>query len=544
MIKVVYYARVSTEEEKQIDALRKQTEELELFINGNEEWILTDKYVDEGKSGTSTKGRTEYNRLYQDIQTNKFDIIVIKDQSRLMRNVLDWYLFMDLVNKNNKRLYFFLEHNFYTPDNAFLTGIKAMMAEEYSRDLSKKISSAAKRSQINGTVYGSNRMLGYEQHKGKMTINESEAEIVRFIFNAYVNGDGFRKIQQKLSEMNIKSSNGTDFSLSTLKRMIKNEKYKGLLVSGKRRKNFETKKMETVPENEWIYIPEGVPCIISETIWNKANDILNKKVTKQIIKDKQVYVGYFNGGYSLSGKLICGKCGKTYWHNCYTTAVSKTKKHNWQCSTYKSYGKNSEKGCDNIILKHDELMSIVKQTIFEFSSNSENAKDVISTLKMILEDSDNTNIIKNIYSKIDKLNKRKNNLLDTLLDELITKEQYLEKTKNIDDEISETKTNLVYLENKNDLENSKIDRLNGIEKYLSLQIDSAENITDEMIKSFVDKIEVFENELIIYFSTGEEITKNYEYVSSSILYRTHTQILSKKCVTSTKELSIKIIVNL
>lgn len=216
MFKVVYYARVSTEEEKQVDALRKQIDELELFINNNHEWILTDKYVDEGKSGTSTKGRTEYNRLYNDLTTNKFDIVVIKDQSRLMRNVLDWYLFMDLVNKHNKRLYLYLDHTFYTPDNAFLTGIKAMMAEEYSRDLSKKISSAAKRSQLNGTVYGSNRMLGYEQSKGKMTINEEEAEIVRLVFNAYINGDGFRKIQQKLIEMNIKSSNNTDFSLSTL----------------------------------------------------------------------------------------------------------------------------------------------------------------------------------------------------------------------------------------------------------------------------------------------------------------------------------------
>ena len=69
---------------------------------------------------------------------NKFDIIVIKDQSRLMRNVLDWYLFVDRLNRTKKKLYLYLDHAFYTPDDALITGIKAMMAEEYSKDLSRK----------------------------------------------------------------------------------------------------------------------------------------------------------------------------------------------------------------------------------------------------------------------------------------------------------------------------------------------------------------------------------------------------------------------
>lgn len=94
---------------------------------------------------------------------NKFDIIVIKDQSRLMRNVLDWYLFVDRLNRTKKKLYLYLDHAFYTPDDALITGIKAMMAEEYSKDLSRKILSAAKRSQKGGTVYGNNRLWGYDQ---------------------------------------------------------------------------------------------------------------------------------------------------------------------------------------------------------------------------------------------------------------------------------------------------------------------------------------------------------------------------------------------
>ena len=166
MKRVVCYCRVSTEEEKQLNALQKQVEELEQFVNNKIDWELIDTYVDEGKSGTSTKGRPSYQKLFDDLLTDKFDIVLIKDQSRLMRNVLDWYQFLDRLMKSEKQLYLYLDNCFYTPDNKFITGIKAMMAEEYSRDLSKKITSAARRSQKNGVVYGNSRTLGYKKIMG------------------------------------------------------------------------------------------------------------------------------------------------------------------------------------------------------------------------------------------------------------------------------------------------------------------------------------------------------------------------------------------
>ena len=96
LLKVVFYSRVSTDEEKQLNALDKQIQELADYIHSQKDWVLVDKYIDEGISGTTSKGRHEYNRLYNDLLTDKFDIVVIKDQSRLMRNVLDWYLFLDI----------------------------------------------------------------------------------------------------------------------------------------------------------------------------------------------------------------------------------------------------------------------------------------------------------------------------------------------------------------------------------------------------------------------------------------------------------------
>ena len=117
MRRAVIYARCSTEEESQKDALIKQIAEAKDCVQ-NKGWLLVDSYV-ESRSGTTTKGRTEYNRLYDDLLQDKFDIIVIKSQDRLMRNTKDWYLFVDRLTTSNKKLYIYLENKFYTTDDAY-----------------------------------------------------------------------------------------------------------------------------------------------------------------------------------------------------------------------------------------------------------------------------------------------------------------------------------------------------------------------------------------------------------------------------------------
>ena len=108
--KAVIYCRCSTEEESQRDALVKQVAEAKECVH-KKGWLLVDSYV-ESRSGTSTRGRAEYNRLYEDLLRYKFDIIVIKSQDRLMRNTKDWYLFVDRLTTTQKRLYMYMEQKF------------------------------------------------------------------------------------------------------------------------------------------------------------------------------------------------------------------------------------------------------------------------------------------------------------------------------------------------------------------------------------------------------------------------------------------------
>ena len=505
--KVVCYCRVSTEEEKQLNALQKQIEELEQFVHNKIDWELVDTYVDEGKSGTTTKFRPSYQKLYADLLTDNFDIVLIKDQSRLMRNVLDWYQFLDRLMKSEKKLYLYLDNCFYTPDNKFITGIKAMMAEEYSRDLSKKISSAAYRSQKNGTVYGNSRILGYKQTGGKFEIVPEEAKIVKQIFEWYAQGDGFRKILIKLKGMNITSSTGTNFSPSTLKRMLRNEKYKGLLVSHKTSYDFETKKILKNNQEDYIIIPNGVPAIVPEELWDKCAEIRQARIDKynDSVQGKyssnELYARY-QGRYLLSGKLICSTCGESMWHDSATSQsryagnkdIDITK---WTCRNYRTYGvkgKNAN-GCENTRIYDKDMIACLKKVIYELTSqqSKESISQIMKVLKLVVQKNDNIKEISSIETQIKQLKNKCNKLLDMLLDETINKRTYNDKKDELELKINKLNEQLINLRRKNRNQNSKENRLKDIENFLNTIYESPDNIPEEMIKQILNHIEIIHN---------------------------------------------------
>lgn len=551
MLRSVYYARVSTDEEKQIDALKKQTQELEDFINKQKDWYLVDSYVDEGKSGTSRKGRNEYNRLFDDITKNKYDLIVIKDQSRLMRNVLDWYTFLDATVKNNIKLYLFLERSFYSPENSFLTGIKAMMAEEYSRELSKKIKSASLRSQNNKIAYGNSKIWGYKKDKGKLIIDDKEADIVKLIFKLYIEGQGFRTISHTLELMGIKSLNNTNFSISTLKRMIRNEKYKGTLVSGKQRFNFETKKTERIPQEEWIRFENVVPIIINKETWDTANEILSRKNTKVINKEQKTQIyGYFQGNQNLSKKLVCGKCGQPFWHVAYKIKNKTEIMDCWQCGSYKSFGKNHPSGCNSKTIHTKKINALLKTILFNILSREEINIDeiinsiVISLQKNITTQSSSSTIV-SLKKKINILNSKSEKLLNGFLDGTILKENYITKRDSITNEITQANQQLKDYESTCKKLKTKSELLEKYKNLLSVEVSEPENISDSLIKSIINKITVYDNLLIIEISTENTEKQISQGIDTITLFETHLKVqLNEAFKNRDDEYDIKVIVNM
>ncbi|MDF2612564.1 MAG: hypothetical protein K0S71_350 [Clostridia bacterium] len=515
---VVYYARVSTEEEGQLNALKAQIEMIEEHIDSQPDWYLVDRYVDEGKSATTTKGRFEYNRLYEDLSTDKFDIVIIKDETRLNRNPLNWYQFIDRLVTNEKKLFFLSDKTFYKSDNELLMGMKAIVARQYSRDLSVKINNSQKQRMKKGRVITNGRMWGYDQIDGQLVINEKEAEIVRYVFQRCVDGLGTRKIIQELEAKGIKNLNGNMFSATTLKRMIKNEKYKGVLVCGKRHKDFDTKKVSTVPESEWVIHDEGVPAIISEELWQQANNAHASRRAKHSTTHGHItsekIAGYYRGSHTYSGLIECGKCGRSYWHQIYSTS----KREAWQCSGYRTFGKNSEFGCDNPHVFDETLDNIVKEAIIFFLKNKEtNIQKVIALLNQTLENDNFDNDISRLNREYIKIDAKKDKLIDLFSEGLLSKEEFRRKKESLDNE-SLSITNLIAeYENKNKNLKDKKQRLLKIQNLAQIQIRNKDEITDEMIKDSVNKIIVHNNEEITVILNG-----NFQIQSQKIINDKYT----------------------
>jgi len=519
MIKVVYYARVSTEEEKQINALKIQREEAEEFIATQSDWTLVDKYVDEGITGTVIEKRDEFKRLIADLCTDKFEIIVVKSEERIGRNAYQVGMFLNPLIANNKKLYYYLDRKFFDPEEELLNMVKYGMAAQFSRDLSKKINGSQKKRMQNGRVITNGRMWGYDQKDGQLFINEKETEVVRYVFNEYASGIGFRKIKTKLDEKNITTQNGTLFSMSTLKRMIRNEKYKGVLIMGKRHKDFNTKKFHDVPESEWVIHYDKIPAIVSEELWDRANKELEKKRKSIGTDEKSKIAGYFSGTYVYSSIIKCGKCGRPYYHSTYTGKDKVTKTRAWECRGYREYGKKSENGCDNVRIYDYEMDGIIKQIIFEFWQNKDqNIKNVMDVLEEVLLDNQYQGSIDKLNQDKIKLERNKDKLIELYSDELISKSEFKKRNEGYTSLLEKVQEEIKELEDKNKSVISKKERLAKTQSILQTKLKDKNEITDDIIKDFLKEVIVYPDHIEI------SLDGNFQFIAKKDANRKYSVI--------------------
>ena len=283
MQRVAIYNRCSTEEEAQKNALEVQAaESLELVETKKEEgWVIVAQYV-ELESGTSTKKRREYLKMVEDIRQNKFDIIVVKSIDRLARNAKDWYLFLDCLMKHNTRLSLYLERKFYQSEDALVTGIKAILAEEFSKELSAKIKNAHRRRQMKQSGLNITReMFGWNKiGKDVFERNEKEAAYFRLACQLAEAGCGFRKISNALYEAGARSKNGGRISEVQWRNMLRSPRAYGTMVLHKREYDFVRKETKKLPEEEWIFIENALPALISWEYYEKIQRILNDRAKK------------------------------------------------------------------------------------------------------------------------------------------------------------------------------------------------------------------------------------------------------------------------
>lgn len=319
--KVAAYARVSSGKDAMLHSLSTQVNHYKKLIQDNSEWSFVGVYADEALTGTKNS-REEFQQLLTDCRTGFVDMIITKSISRFARNTVT---LLETV-RELKSLgidIFFEEQNIHSisGEGEMILTFLATFAQEESRSTSDNMKWRIQKDFEQGIMWGGKSCLGYKLENKRYVLVPEEAEIVKTIYQLYLNGNGDEQICKLLNMMDISPNNGTKWHWSTIRNILTNYNYTGDLILQKTyRENHLTKKkrINNGEYNQYLIKDDHEP-IISKEIYHKAQRIRKQRLSK--INSKPAI-----RKYAFSGMLKCGVCGRGYSH--------KSTSHNdiWKCS--------------------------------------------------------------------------------------------------------------------------------------------------------------------------------------------------------------------
>ena len=281
-LRVTFYARVSTDRDEQLNSLENQVQYYTELIQSKRSWSYVPGYIDEGISGTSTKKRDSFLRMIQDAKDGRFDFIITKEISRFSRSTLDSIQYTQELLEHDVGVLFQNDNiNTLDPDSEFRLVVMAGVAQDEVRKLSERLKFGFRQAIKNGHVLGNDRLWGYDKSGCVLTVNETEAQAVRRIFDLYANQQlGIRRISQILFDEGFTSRQGNAFNVLTIRHILCNPKYKGWYCGSKSQTvDYRSKRKVFLDESEWVMYPDpSVPAIVSEELWDRANALY--KLTK------------------------------------------------------------------------------------------------------------------------------------------------------------------------------------------------------------------------------------------------------------------------
>ena len=509
-LRATYYCRVSTDSDVQLNSLDNQLDYYENYIKGKSAWTFVEGYIEEGVTGTRADKRPSFMRMIKDAKLNKFDLIITKDVSRFARDLEDSIHYIRELKSSGVGVFFENQAlNTFDPNAELVLNMLFNIAQEESRKISASVKFGYRKAIDKGHVLGSSNITGYKKDNCSLVIVPEEAKLVRRIFELYATGEyGFHKLAKKLSEEGYVNKRGRIYDKETLKRMIQNPKYKGFY----RARTYEIldyrtkKRKKNSIENQIIYKCEdgSVPAIVSEELWDKANEVLNAR-TKGYANSN-----YWSGGvkYPFSSKIYC----KEHNTNFQRSHGSRRKNRpTWSCGLYLQYRLAS---CSSPIIAEKDLYNIFIKIMDTIISDKNH---IIDNMLRIYDSIDKSNEYDDELNEIDKqikiIEDKKSLALDLVLSEELRKDELKVQFANFESAIKDLNDKKSKI-----LEQISIlnERDNNIEKITkSIQEEISGGLLEDFIRKFVDEIIVskidndrYNIKLDIYLNLlGSELSK-------------------------------------
>lgn len=501
--KIAIYIRLSKEDdhkkrEAESESIANQRSLLLTYLKEHN-FTVTSEYVDDGYSGT-TFDRPSFNRLIQDIETGKINMVVTKDLSRLGRDYIQSGYYLEQYFPMKKVRYISILDNidtFKETSNNDIAPFKSLFNDMQSKDNSKKIRAILRDRKQQGYFLGSESSFGYKKSpldKHKLIIDEKVAPIVKKIFKLALQGKSNSEIAVILNEekiitptiyknkkVSVRNQRPELWTASSVRQILTKKIYTGTMVQGVQAKlNYKSKKRIVLDKDQWIEVNNTHPAIITEeefnTVNKKANRIKLKTSRKKLLLEGLVYCKECKCRLGIK-RDNRNKKGKHYVMNC------------------NRYSRNSKlQLCSSHFLVYKELEDLVLASINHYFQNLDTNK-----ISMLIEE---------IYE--DKLKQ-------TTKQELIILEQEKQKIKK-----SLTK-----------LYQDKEQKIISITSYLLLA------------KEEEGKLHQLENKIIEYHQKKDHLRKNQwnddnsvdffnQIINRNLLF----QLIDKITVSKTKEVDI------
>lgn len=486
-LRVTFYARVSTDQDEQINSLENQVQYYTELIQSKPNWKFVPGYVDEGISGGSTKKRDNFNRMIRDAKAGMFDFIITKEISRFSRSTLDSIKYTQELLDYNVGVFFQNDNiNTLDTDSEFRLVIMAGVAQDEIRKLSERLKFGFRQAIKNGHVLGNDKLYGYDKKDCVLTVNEEEAEIIRIIFDLYGNQRlGTRTISKRLMELGYTSREGNAFNTLTIRHILENPKYKGWYCGNKSQSvDYRTKRNVLLDESEWVTYPDpSIPAIVPEELWNRANALYKRR--REEMKSHSSGISFHNR-YPYSAKIYCEEHGTTFHRQVIQT--KKGQQEVWQCKVYRSHGRAA---CSAPQIRSSDLDVILSDIFKELVRDKEKIIDsLVTVLTNIPKEVDYGKLRCQVENEMDDLERKKNRLLDLSIAGALTVEEFKERNDAFNAQIQECQGKLTAIRQEEENQSSEELDIPAIRRALDEALRFTGETDTALVATILDKVVV------------------------------------------------------
>ena len=508
-IRTAQYIRLSVEDShNKGNSIENQKLILDDYIAQHPNMKPTGTYIDNGISGTTFK-RPEFQRMLDDICAGSIDCVIVKDLSRLGRNIIDTGFYIERFFPEHKIRFIAVNDDIDTDNlksnDSLMICLKNIINEAYALDIGKKIKTQARQAMREGQYVSARPRYGYLKDPNdchKLIVNPETAPVVKMIFEWFVGGMSTNEIALQLVARNIptpsvygynkgyitsKKSVGQNSWVSrTVRNILEQEIYTGKLVQGKT--DAIAKKQLPQDKSKWIVVENTHEAIISQELFDKAQERLQALKNKS--KQKTI-IPYTENIFK--GKIFCGHCGRSLHRH----RDSRSGKYHFYCLTNQRYKRG---GCENGIIYEDELLQVIMSSMKAQADVLIENKDIFAAS---IQSQPQTNVeIKRLKTYISQNQNFLSSLYENLVNGIISPEEYQTMRRDYGEKISEAVKRIHEVEKQRTTADNEYTRYCEMDRALELLFDSGK-FTKEIIDKLIFKV-------VIYKGKRVEITYNFE----------------------------------